>query len=117
MLRTTVHVPSETHALFPPVGRIIDHLGVAAAKVTLAYRLQVSVYPARSLGPRSTWKAFFVSTFEGGEHGSSENVKRAPTCKSDWGRPHCGGNLPRPSLFIYMNASVSHRDGFDQLSL
>lgn len=41
ILRMTVHVPSESYALFPPVGGIIDHLGVAAAKVTLAYRLEV----------------------------------------------------------------------------
>ncbi|CAB1114266.1 unnamed protein product [Ectocarpus sp. CCAP 1310/34] len=43
ILRTTVHVPSETYALFPPLGGIIDHLGVAAAKVTLAYRLEGKV--------------------------------------------------------------------------
>ena len=41
ILRTTVHIPSETYALFPPLGGIIDHLGVAAAKVTLVYRLEV----------------------------------------------------------------------------
>lgn len=41
ILRMTVHVPSESYALFPPLGGIIDHLGVAAAKVTLAYRLEV----------------------------------------------------------------------------
>lgn len=44
ILRTTVHVPSETYALFPPLGGIIDHLGVAAAKVTLAYRLEVGMH-------------------------------------------------------------------------
>ncbi len=36
-----MHLSSETYALFPPLGGIIDHLGVAAAKVTLAYRLEV----------------------------------------------------------------------------
>lgn len=41
ILRTAVHVPSELYALLPPVGGIIDHLGVAAAKVTLAYGLEV----------------------------------------------------------------------------
>lgn len=41
--RTSVHMPSETYALLPAVGGIIDHLGVAAAKVTLAYRLEVSL--------------------------------------------------------------------------
>ncbi|CAN0412231.1 unnamed protein product [Pylaiella littoralis] len=43
ILRTSVHVTSETYALFPPLGGIIDHLGVAAAKVTLAYRLEGNV--------------------------------------------------------------------------
>ncbi|CAM9125376.1 unnamed protein product, partial [Hapterophycus canaliculatus] len=44
ILRTTVHFSSETyHSLFPPLGGIIDHLGVAAAKVTLAYRLEGKV--------------------------------------------------------------------------
>lgn len=43
VLRTTVHVPSESYALFPPVGGVIDHLGVAAVKVTLAYGLEASI--------------------------------------------------------------------------
>lgn len=50
ILQTAVHVPSEGYALFPPVGGIIDHLGVAAAKVTLAYRLEVSLAVPRDPG-------------------------------------------------------------------
>lgn len=46
-----MHVSSETyHSLFPPLGGIIDHLGVAAAKVTLAYRLEVSRHMSRMQG-------------------------------------------------------------------
>lgn len=37
----TENASSEAYALFPPIRGIIDHVGVAAAKVTLVYRLEV----------------------------------------------------------------------------
>lgn len=41
IVRMTENASSEAYALFPPIRGIIDHVGIAAAKVTLVYRLEV----------------------------------------------------------------------------